>query len=265
MKNKKLLIILVAIILIILSMFIYRKVQSAYPDYIQIDPTTKKPIDISLSRFFYGSKDISAKTDDFATCINQTTNVVSCVSFCPGGDAYVSRLYCPPKDAKIYADKQDGKKYKDIIVTNHSYFFEYAMRRFFGFTQYAKSEKLISNTSKFAIKRIIAFMDDRNIKSSESVKVCNGAIKVEKALLGYTKTVNSNGSIAISKQKPAIYFYISRYVYPISKDAECIDFGIPMDIVEPIITDTIKKKLPAGFDVDNFNYYFMDIKNYPKN
>lgn len=262
MENKKLFIIMVVTIFIILSMFVYKKVQSAYPEYIQIDSVTKKPIAVALSRSFYGSKDISKKTNDFVTCINQTTNEVSCVSFCPSTD---SGLYCPPKGAKIYADKQEDKTYKDIIVTNHPYFFEYTMRRFFGFTQYAKSERLANNASKFAAKRIIAFMDDRNIKSSESVKVCNGAIKVEKALLGYTKTVNSNGSIAISKQNPAIYFYISRYVYPISKDAKCIDFGIPMDVVEPIITDTIKKKLPAGFDVDNFNYYFMDIKNYPQN
>jgi len=107
-------------------------------------------------------------------------------------------------------------------------------------------------------------MDNQNIADSKNNKMCNGVITIEKALLGFAKTISSSGKVTIHKNIPAIYFYVSRYVYPISKDEDCIDFGIPMDIIEPVISDNIKKYLPTDFDIDKINYYFLDISNFPK-
>lgn len=260
MKNKKLYIIILAIILIIISLFFYNKALSDFPKYIRVDNNTT--ISIPLNHLFTGSKDVKSSTDNYDTCLRQSKPefTVDCVSFCPSFDT--SGTYCPPKNASIYSQKQEGKSYKDIIVADHSYFFDYALSRLFGFTQYKKSEVLTSNTSSYGIGRVIAFLHPKNIKSSDKVNICNGTIKIEKALLGYAKTQNSNGSISVAYNMPAIYFYISRYVYPVDKKQKCINFGLPMDIVEPQISG-VKKYLPSNFDAKTFRYYFLDISEYP--
>jgi len=262
MKNNKTIIILLSVFFLVFFLFIFQRAFSAYPAYIQLDTITSKPIDVTITRYFHGSKNISKKTDSYSSCINQSNRTVSCLSFCPSFDT--EGKYCPPESANIYSEKQEGKKYRDILVTNHSYYFDYALARFFGFTQYKTSEVSASSTSRFKAPRVIAFMDDRNVASSKNNKMCNGAIKIEKALLGFAKTISDSGKITVHKKMPAIYFYISRYVYPIDKEETCISFGIPMDIVEPVISDKIKKYLPTDFDIDKINYYFLDISSFPK-
>lgn len=260
MKNKKLYIIILAIILIIISLFFSKKAQSVFPKYLRVD--NDKTINIPINHLFTGAKNIKDKTHNYDECLEKTnTKVTSCISFCPGFDT--EGKYCPPKNASAYTTLQEGKTYNDIIVTDHSYYFDYALRRLFGFTQYKSSEALASNTSSFGIGRVIAFLHPKNIKSSSKVNTCNGTIKIEKALLGYAKTTNSNGSIAVHTNMPAIYFYVSRNVYPIDKTQKCINFGLPMDIVEPNVS-SVKKYLPANFDAKNFRYYFLDIKEYPE-
>jgi len=122
-----------------------------------------------------------------------------------------------------------------------------------------------SNTGEFKAPRVITFLHPDNVKKSDKVSWCNGAIKIERALLGYAKSKNSDGSIKIDKNIPAVYLYISRYVYPVDKDAKvqkCINFGLAMDVVEPNL-EAAKTYLPANFDNSKIRYYFLDIQEYP--
>ncbi len=268
MKNKQLWIIVLALGLIVVSLFFYGKVQSSFPEYLRITKD-KRLIELSINHLFSGSKKTEKPknslfiNNNYQSCIDQSNGNVNCTSYCPGGNQ--SGQYCPPANAYINAYSEEGKGSRDIIVTNHSYYFNYAMSRIFGFGQYPESGILTSNTEKFKAPRVIAFLDPNNVKKSDKISWCNGTIRIERALLGYAKSKNTNGSTRIDTNVPAVYFYVSRYIYPQDKSKQpqkCINFGLPIDIVEPNL-EAVKTYLPNNFDNSKILYYFLDLQEYP--
>jgi uncharacterized protein YxeA len=60
MKNKKIFVIILSVLFIILSLLIYKKVQSAFPKYLQ-KTSEGKLIGIPVKHLYSGSKNTSSK------------------------------------------------------------------------------------------------------------------------------------------------------------------------------------------------------------
>ncbi len=262
MKNKKIFVIILSALFIILSLLIYKKAQSAFPKYLQKN-SEGKLISIPVKHLYSGSKNTSSKP---AWCSGYLD--LKCASG-PCGDSSATWPYCPPgvrdggPKAGVGSYKiLDSKGVDEFIVTNHEYYFHYVLGYIFGFSQY-NYQIITSNTSFFQLPRVVSFLQNSNVKKSSNVNWCNGAIKIEKALLGYAQSKNRDGSVAVQYSTPAVYFYVSRYIYPIDKkdkDKKCVNFGLPMDIAEPQLSKEEIKKYGLG---PNTFYYFLDISEYP--
>jgi len=94
--------VILALGLIVISLFFYGKVQSAFPKYLRITADNKL-IAITINHLFSGSKKVEKipnsvySTDNYKNCIDQKDGTVKCASYCPSS----ASEYCPPKDGYI--------------------------------------------------------------------------------------------------------------------------------------------------------------------